>query len=72
MYFEVTKTTQKLHVGCLPKPALCQHHGFHVGPCSRRVHWALEEAGSVSLRSSDRRCGTLPELFPGPPLVLKL
>ncbi len=26
------KTTKKIYFGCLPTPALCLHHVFHVGP----------------------------------------
>ncbi len=50
-------------------PCFCVGPSFRVRLYGRRVHWALEEGGSVSLCSSDLRAGTLPKSFPGPPLV---
>ncbi len=35
MHFEGTKTTKNIYVGCLPTPALCQHHVFYFGPSFR-------------------------------------
>ncbi len=58
LHLEWTKTT-KTYVDCLPTPALCLHHVFHVGRSSQEIsvwrmgcYWAWEEGGSVLLCSS--------------------
>ncbi len=65
MHFEVTKTTKKIYVGCLPTPALCQHHVFHVDSLLQSN--VCEADGYTGLcRREGQCCSTLLTVSLGP------